>query len=199
MKLYFAQGACSKAPHIILRELGLPFELVRVDLRAKTTANGDDFLQINPKGYVPALALDSGDVLTEASAILQYLADQMPEAKLAPAAGTIERLRLQEWLSFIGTELHKSYTMFFLPGLTPETRAAATPRLPQRLGYVASVLEKQAYLLGDNFTVADAYLYNVLTWNAMINYDLSPWPVLVKYMEKIAARPSVQAATEAEK
>lgn len=198
MKLYYCPHACSKAPNITLRELGLPFDMVRVDLKTKKTENGDDYLAINPKGYVPALALDNGNLLTEVEVILQYLADQKPEAGLAPAVGTFERIRMQEWLSYISSELHKTFGMLFNPQLPEQMRAAVLQKLSQRLGYVSLVLGKQDYLLGKAFTIADIYLFTVLGWSQVVGVDLTPWPIFASYMEKIAARPAVAAATQSE-
>jgi glutathione S-transferase len=199
MKLYYGTGACSLSPHIVLRELGLPFDLERVDIRAKRTRTGEDFLAINPKGYVPALVLDDGQLLTEGPAIVQYLADQRPEAGLAPANGTFERVRLQEWLNFITAEIHKGYSPLFRPDVADEAKAATREVLGKKLAIVAPVLEKNQYLLGDRFTVADAYLFTVLSWSKYTGVDLARWPSLVAYVERIAARPSVVAAIEAER
>lgn len=198
MKLYFSPGACSLSPHIVLREAGLPFDLERVSMSKKQTAGGADFGAINPKGYVPTLALDDGQVLTEGPAIVQYLADQKPESGLAPKNGTLERYRLQEWLSFIGTELHKQYSPLFNQRTPEETKATQREYLAKRLAVVAQRLEGKPFLMGEHFTVADAYLFSVLRWSKLVNLDLTPWPVLGQYLERVAARPSVQAAMTAE-
>jgi len=199
MKLYFSAGACSLSPHIVLREAGIPFELAAVDLRSKRLADGSDFRAINPKGYVPALQLDDGQLLTEGPAIVQYVADSKPESKLAPPAGTFERYRLQEWLTYIGTEIHKTYSTFFNPSATDEMRSAARERLAMRLDFVAKELEAKPFLLGDTFTVADAYLYTVLRWSQFAGIDLSKWPSIQAFFERVSERPAVKQALEAEK
>jgi glutathione S-transferase len=198
VKLYLMPGACSLSPHIVLRELGLDFEPVLVR-RDKTTSNGDDFLQVSPNAYVPALALDGGQVLTEGPAIVQYLADLKPEAGLAPANGTMARYQLQSTLNFISTELHKAFSPLFRPGCTDETRAAQFEHLTKRLNALVPRLEGQQYLTGDTFTVADAYLFTVMGWCRFVHFDLSPWPALQAFMERVAARPAVRAALDAEK
>ena len=199
MKLYFAPGACSFSPHIVLRELGLPFDLVQVDLRSKATSDGRDFRAINPKGYVPTLELDDGRILTEGPAIVQYLADRKPEAGLAPANGTFERYQLQEWLNFISTELHKQFSPLFNPATPDSVRQQQIEKLGGRFTEISVVLGKQDYLLAGGFSVADAYLYTVLVWTRFVSVDLAPWPVLVRYMQRMEARPSVQAAQLAER
>lgn len=198
MKLYFAPGACSLSPHIALREAGIPAELVKVDLRTKKTEAGDDFTAINPNGYVPALQLDDGSVLTEGPAIVQYIADRAPEKKLAPANGTIERYQLQSLLNFIGTELHKTCSPIFNPKSSDDTKQAAKKLLERRLGYVDGLLAKGPYLMGEQFSVADGYLFTVLSWTKPMNMDLSPWPRLGEYINRITARPAVQEALKAE-
>lgn len=198
MKLYFSPNACSLAPHIVLRELGLPFELVRVDNQAKTTADGKDFLQINPKGYVAALQLDDGQVLTEASAILQYLADLQPDAGLAPANGSWERVRLQEWLNFIATEMHGGLAVFFNPAIQGEVRAIFLTTLFKRFAVLVQTLEQQDYLLGAQYSVADAYLYVVLRWAAIHAIELTQWPALAAFEQRVGERPAVIAALAAE-
>lgn len=198
MKLFIKPGACSLSPHIVLEELGLPYETEVVDLARKTTASGQDFLAINPKGYVPALLLDSGELLTEGPAIVQYLADLAPEKQLAPANGSIARYQLQSWLTFIGTEVHKSFSPFFNPKAPQEWKDIARANLERRLAYVAQQLEGRDYLLGSEFTVADAYLFTVLNWSKFIKLDLGAWPLLVAYQARVAARPAVQAALKAE-
>ncbi len=198
MKLFIKPGACSLSPHIVLEELGLPYETEVVDLARKTTASGQDFLAINPKGYVPALLLDSGELLTEGPAIVQYLADLAPEKQLAPANGSIARYQLQSWLTFIGTEVHKSFSPFFNPKAPQEWKDIARANLERRLAYVAQQLEGREYLLGSEFTVADAYLFTVLNWSKFIKLDLGAWPLLLAYQARVAARPAVQAALKAE-
>jgi glutathione S-transferase len=198
MKLYYTPGVCSLAPHIALREAGLPFEMEKVDIRAGKLASGDEYTPINSKGYVPALVLDNGEVLTEGPAISQYIADLAPASNLAPAQGTMERYRLQEWLNFVSTEMHKGIGAFFNPAMTPDWRAAVTPKLNKRLAWLASHLEGRKFLMGDTFTVADAYLFTVLRWTTPTNIDLSAWPVFAEYSARIAARPAVAEAMQAE-
>lgn len=198
MKLYYKAGACSLASHIVLEETGLPYETEAVDLKTKVTASGADFTQINAKGYVPALVLDTGELLTEGPAILQHLADRVPEKKLVPADGTLERYRLQSWLTFIGTELHRSCTPFFSPASGDAWKAAAMANLERRLDYTNGELAGKAYLLGDGFSVADAYLFTVLSWMPYVKIDLSRWSNLTAFQARVAARPAVQAALKAE-
>jgi glutathione S-transferase len=198
MKLFFKSGACSLSPHIVLEESGLSYETEAVDLRTKTTASGANFLDINPKGYVPALQLDGGEVLTEIPAVVQYVADLVPEKQLAPANGTIERYRLQSWLTFLGTEIHKFCSPFFNPAASDDWKQAARANLERRLAYVNQQLEGRDYLLGERFSVADTYLYTVLRWMKPIGLDLSGWPHIVAYQERVSARPAVQAALKAE-
>jgi glutathione S-transferase len=198
MKLYYTPGACSHAVHVALREAGLTFELERVDLLAKTTASGADYLAVNPKGYVPALRLDDGALLTEVAVLLQYVADRKPESGLAPPAGTMARYRLQEWLNYISSELHKGLGQFFNPKLPAETRPAVMPRLEQRLGLVASQLDGAPYLMGEQYSVADSYLYTILGWGPALKVDLGAWPALGAFSARVRARPAVQAARAAE-
>jgi glutathione S-transferase len=198
-KLYFAPGACSLSPHIALREAGLPFELERVEFGTKKTSGGADFLTVNPKGYVPALALDSGEVLTEGPAIVQYIADQKPESGLAPRAGTMDRYRLQEWLSYIGTEVHKQFSVLFNPKNPDEVKAAARAYIGRRIGFAASRLEGKTYLMGEHFTVADGYLFTVLRWSKHTGVELGEWPAIGQFMERVGERPAVKAAIEAER
>jgi glutathione S-transferase len=198
MKLYFSPGACSLSPHIVLHESGLPFTTERVDLKTHKTESGADFYQVNPSGYVPALVLDSGDTLTEGPAIVQWIADQVPDKKLAPANGTMQRVRLQEWLNFISTELHKSHSPLFNPAAPDEWKTFMRELLARRFATVAQKLEGRDYLLGSDFSVADAYLFVVLSWGKWVKVDTTPWPVLVAYQARIAARPGVQAALKAE-
>ena len=197
MNLYYSPGACALAPHIVMREAGFPIELKKVDLKAKRFEGGD-YKTVNGKGYVPALRLDDGSVLTEAPVVMQYLADQKPESGLAPKAGSMDRYRLQEWLNFITSELHKGMGNFFNPALTDEWRKAVTDRLSLRMDWLAKQLEGRNYLMGDKFTVADAYLFVILNWAAPSKFDLSKWPVLQEYHKRVAARPKVQEALKAE-
>ena len=198
MKLYFSPGACSLSPHIVLEEAGLPAEYVKVDLRSHQIAGGADFHAINPKGYVPALQLDNGTLLTEGPAIVQYLADQAPASRLAPENGTIARYQLQEWLNYLTSEIHKSLGMLFDASLPAEVRAAVVERIGKRFDFLSQQLGGKQYLTGDNFTVADAYLFTLLNWKDWLKLDLSKWPVLVAYHARVAARPKVQAALKAE-
>ncbi|SIR15759.1 glutathione S-transferase [Aromatoleum tolulyticum] len=198
MKLFLKPGACSLSPHIVLEEAGLKYETEVVDLQTKVTASGADYWKINPKGYVPALQLDNGDVITEGPAIIQYLADQVPGKKLAPANGTIERYTLQGWLTFIGTEIHKTFSPFFNPATPAEWKAMCRANLERRFGYVAEQLAGKDYLMGADFSVADAYLFTVMGWAKYIELDLSQWPALAAYQARVAARPAVVAAMKAE-
>ncbi|MDY0831502.1 glutathione transferase GstA [Pseudomonas sp. SED1] len=198
MKLYFSPNACSLASHIVLRELALPFELIRVDNQKKLTADGDDFLQINPKGYVAALQLDNGEVLTEGAAILQYLADLVPEAGLAPANGSWERVRLQEWLNFVSSEIHGGLGVLFKDAIPDEVKALFKATLFKRFAILVQTLERQDYLLGAQFSVADAYLFVVLRWAGFFDIDLQQWPALAKFQQRVGERPAVIAALVAE-
>jgi len=197
MKLYYSPGACSLSPHIVLREAGLTFDLEKVDLKSKKTESGKDFQTINAKSAVPFLVLDNGEGLSEGPAIVQYLADQKPDTGLAPKGGTFERVRLQEWLNYISTELHKTFSPLFNP-VSPETTAHARKKLEANFPFIASSLKDKKYLLGDQFTVADAYLFTILSWTKYVQIDLSPWPVLVDYQKRVAARPKVQETLKAE-
>jgi glutathione S-transferase len=197
MKLYYSPGACSLAPHIAMRELGIPVDLKKVDLKAKQYEGGD-YKQVNGKGYVPAIQMDDGAVLTEAPVILQYLADQKPEVGLAPKPGDPARYKLQEALNFITSEMHKGMGNFFNPALTEEWRKAVTDRLGLRLDWLSTQLKGKQYLMGDKFTVADAYLFTILNWAGPSKFDLSKWPVIVEYHKRVAARPKVQEALKAE-
>lgn len=197
MKLYFAPMTCSLSPHIVLRELGLPFELIRVNNQSKRTADGRDFREINPKGYVAALMLDNGEVLTEGPAILQFLIDRVPATQLAPAPGTWERTRLQEYLSFINAEIHGGSAPLFDARIPPTIKAIFKEKLFKRLDYLNRKLMDQDYLIG-TFGVADAYLFTVLTWLPNFNIELADWPALAAYVHRVSARPSVLAAMAAE-
>lgn len=198
MKLYFSPGACSLSPHIVLHELGIGFDREKVNLADKTTAGGNDYRAINPKGYVPALQLDNGDVLTEGPAIVQYLADQHPDKRLAPPAGTLERYHLVEWLNFISTELHKSFPPLFKPNTPEETKKAALDTISLRLDFVDQQLQGKPYLTGEQFSVADAYLFTVLRWAGAMKIDLGRWPQVQAFFDRAGARPAVHAALQAE-
>lgn len=198
MKLYYSPGACSLAPHIVLREAGLQFDLEKVDLGAKKTDSGADYRTINPKGYVPTLQLDDGQTLTEAAVILQYIADRAPQKQLVPAAGTMERYRATEWLHFVSTELHKTLGMLFKPGMPEETKKMMLELAGTRLDLVEKQLQGRDYLTGNQFTIADAYLSTVLGWSRLLRFDLARWPTVQAYLQRVAARPAVQAAMAAE-
>jgi len=198
MKLYFSPGACSLSPHIALREAGLDFEIDRVDFATKKTRGGEDFITVNPRGYVPALRLDDGQVLTEGPAIVQWIADQVPDRKLAPAAGTFERVRLQETLNFISTELHKGFSPLFNKDCPDSWKEVVRQNLSRRFATLDALLADQPFLLGQDFTVADGYLFTVLGWTRFVNYDLTPYPNLVAYQTRVSQRPAVQAALAAE-
>ncbi len=198
MKLYFAPATCSLSPHIVLQELRLPYDLVRVDNRTKRTSEGGDFLSINPKGYVAALVLDTGDVLTEGPAIVQYLADLKPNSGLAPANGTLERVRLQEWLNYITSEIHSGSSPLFNQDLPETVRDLFETKLSRRFDIIETGLATQDYLIGNHFTVADAYLFTVLGWMKGFGIDLSRWPRVAAYMRRVEVRPSVAAALERE-
>jgi glutathione S-transferase len=198
MKLYFVQGACSLAVNIALREAGVPFELVRVDLATRMASDGSHFQSVNPKGYVPALRLDDGQVLTENVAVLQYVADLKPPSQLAPAAGTFARYRLMEWLSFINSEIHKGFSPLFADNPPEAVRKFALDRLTMRLDYLQGALQPQ-FVLEGHFTVVDAYLFTVLGWAPEVGMSLRRWPGLQRYYENIGTRSHVVAAIEAEK
>ncbi len=198
MKLYFSPGACSLSPHIALREAGLTFDLEKTDLKAKKTASGTDFLTVNPKGYVPALQLDNGKVLTEGPAIVQYIADQKPESGLAPQAGSFERYELQEWLNFITSEVHKPVGSLFNPAMTADYKPVVLALIDKRLTWIDGQLQGKQYLMGDTFTVADAYLFTVLRWTGFFNIDLGKYPAIKSYFARVAERPAVKEALAAE-
>lgn len=201
MKLYYAPGACSLAPHIVAREAGFALDLERVDIgrHPHRTETGADFATINPKGYVPALRLDDGELLTEGVAIMQYLGDLAPHSGLVPPAGTVERYRLQEWLNFIGSELHKMFSPWlFHPEHGAQAQQAARDKIADRLAFVDAHLAEHSYLLGDRFTVADAYAFTVIGWARLTGVGLAPFAHLKRYLERIAARPKVQEALRAE-
>jgi len=197
MKLFFSPGACSLSPHIALRESGLQFEAEKVDLSTKKTESGKDFNTINPKGYVPALQLEDGSVLTEGPAIVQYIADKAPQAKLAPANGTVDRYRLQEWLNFIGTEIHKNFGYLF--GKDEAMKTYARAALTRRFDGLRGTFEKgNPFLMGDQFTVADGYLFTVLNWGGFVGLDIGQWPYLKDFHARVGARAKVQQALKAE-
>lgn len=198
MKLYFSPGACSLSPHIALREAGLEFELSRVDFATKKTRDGEDFMAVNPKGLVPTLRLDSGEILTEGPAIVQYIADLRPESGLAPAAGTMARVRLQEALNFISTELHKGFSPLFSKDCPDAWKEVVKTKLAAAFAEVDRTLAKQPYLTGDTFTVADGYLFTVANWTKYVGLSLETWPHVAAFVARTAERPAVHAALEAE-
>jgi glutathione S-transferase len=198
MKLYYAPGACSLSPHIILRECGLPFDLEQVDNKEKKTKGGQNFWDVNPKGQVPVLELDEGGRLTEGPVVVQYLADKNPGSGLAPAWGTPERYRVQEWLNFTTSELHKTFGPIFRPTTPEEYKKISKENLGKRFDWLDKQLADRQYLMGDKFTIADAYLFTVLRWSPRIEIDLGRWPNLKAYVDRVAARPKVREALQAE-
>jgi len=199
LKLYYFSGACSLAPHIALKEAGLPFEIEMINLRGdRVTSDGRQYSEVNPKNQVPALAMDDGMILTECSAILQYIADRVPDKRLAPANGTMERYQLQSWLGYINSELHKSFGPLFTPGSSEEAKTGAKQRIESCLKYIAGQLEGRNYLMGDQFTVADCYLFTVLRWTKSVEIDLTPWPPLRVFLDRIGRRDTVRLALKAE-
>jgi glutathione S-transferase len=198
MKLYYKAGACSLSPHIALREAGIEFEMEAVDLQTKRTESGANFMQVNGKGYIPALQLDNGKVLTEGAAIVQYIADLKPESGLAPTNGSEARYELQSWLSFISSELHKPLASMFNPAQSQDWKAAAQALLNKRLDWLVGELGESEFLLGDRFTVADGYLFTVLGWAGPVGFSLAPWPSLQAYRSRIGTRPKVIEALKAE-
>jgi glutathione S-transferase len=198
MKLYYSPGACSLSPHIVLREAGLNFDLEKVDLKAKKTKGGEDFLAVNPKGQVPVLRLHNGETLTEGPAIVQYLADHAPGSGLAPPAGTMPRYHLQEWLNYITSEVHKSFSLLFAATTPDAYKTILKENLAKRFGHFDRTLAGKSYLMGDKFTVADAYAFVIIGWSKYQDMDLAPWPNVQAYMTRIAARPKVQEALRAE-
>ncbi|MBD8873918.1 glutathione transferase GstA [Rhodanobacter sp. DHB23] len=198
MKLYYLPGACSLSPHIVALEAGIPVTLDKVDRATKVTESGENFLEVNPKGYVPAIRLDDGEVLTEGPAIVQYLADLKPESGLAPPNGTLARYRLQEILTYINSELHKSYSPLFNPASTDEVRAERSAYLKRRYGYIEGILNRQPYLTGEQFTVADAYLFVVTNWARIVKLDLGEFEALAAFQHRVAERPAVQRAMREE-
>jgi glutathione S-transferase len=198
MRLYTMPGACSLAANIVLREAGIPFDLVKVSHHTHKTADGVDLNEINSKGYVPALVLDNGELLTENAALLPYIADLAPSAQLAPPNGTLERYRLLEWLAFINSELHKAFSPLFAPNASEDMKKYARGNLAKRLAWLSERLGSKSYLVGERFTVADSYLFVVLSWSGTVAVDLSPWPNLKAFQERIAARPHVIEALTSE-
>jgi glutathione S-transferase len=198
MKLYYMKGACSLASYISLNEAGIKFEPIKVDHGTHKTPDGEDFNAINTKGYVPALRLDNGELLTENVAVLQYIADLNPASKLAPAAGTLERYRLMEWLSYINSEVHKSFGPLFSSDVSEDVKKFARNSVTKRVDWLEKALGSKTFLMGEQFTVADAYLYVVLGWSSHVGIDLGRWPALKRHNERVAARPHVIAALKAE-
>lgn len=198
MKLYFAPGACSLSPHIVLREAGFNFDLEQVNNQEKKTKSGADYWGINAKGQVPVLELDNGERITEGPVIVQYLADQKPNSGLAPANGSMERVRVQEWLNFTTSEIHKTFGPIFRPTTPDAYKDISKENLGKRLDWLNKQLAGKQYLTGDKFTVADAYLFTVLRWSTRVNIDLGKWPNVKAYVERVAARPKVQEAMKAE-
>lgn len=198
MKLYYAPGVCSLAPHIALREAGLDFTLEKVDFNSKLTEHGQDYRLVNPNGYVPALEIEPGLVLTEGPAIMQYIADRAPAARLAPPAGSIERYQLQSWLNFITSEIHKGFSPLFKAGTPAETKSAFKEQLGSRFDHVEKRLAQHEHLLDGGFSVADAYLFVTSGWSALVGIDLKKWPALTAFRKRVEARPAVRAALHAE-
>ena len=198
MKLYYSPGACSLSPHIALREAGLAFEPVLASTKSHKLPDGTDYYGINPLGYVPMLELDDGTRLREGPAIVQYIADQVPNKNLAPANGTLPRYRLQEWLTFIGTEVHKQFSPLFNPAMPEEVKKMQREKIGSRLQWIEGELKGKQYLMGNNFSVADGYLFTVTNWASRVDIDLAPYPNLTAYRARVAARPAVQEAMKAE-
>jgi glutathione S-transferase len=198
MKLYYSPGACSLSPHIVLREAALPFTLDKVDLKTKKTAGAEDFFSINSKGTVPTLQLDDGRVLTEGPAVVQYIADQKPDSGLAPRWGTFERYQLMEMLNYITSELHKGFAPLFAPNSSAEAKAGAVENLGKKFDWLSKHMTNGKYVMGDAFSVADAYLFTVLRWTSVVKIDLGKWPTLAAYLERVGHRPGVQEALKAE-
>lgn len=198
MKLYYMRGACSLASYIALNEAGLKFEPVEVNHKTHKTASGEALDELNPKGYVPVLRLDNGEILTENVAVLQYIADRNPASKLAPAAGTMERYRLVEWLAFINSEIHKSFAPLFAPNSSDDMKQFARGNITKRLQWLQGALGSKSFLMGETFTVADSYLYVVLSWLGQVGMDLVQWPGLKRFYDRVKARPHVISALKAE-
>jgi glutathione S-transferase len=198
MKLYYSPGACSLSPHIVLRESGLPFELVLASTKSHKLLDGTDYYTINPKGYVPLLELDNGERLSEGPAIVQYIADQVPDRALAPASGTMARYRVQEWLNFISSEIHKTFSPLFRPTTPEDFKPVLKERIADRLKWVDQQLEGRSYLMGESFSVPDAYLFTITNWCKPVGIDISALKHLGAFMARMAARPAVQEAMKAE-
>lgn len=198
MKLYYSPGACSMAPHIVANEAGIKLDLVKVDIPNKKTESGEDFWKINPKGYVPALQLDDGSVLTEVGVIIQYLADQKPDSGLAAKAGSMERYHQMEAVNFAATEVHKQIGAMFNPKMTAESKEIQLGVIDRRLNTLEKALEGKQYIMGDKFSIADAYLFNVINWTNPLKIDLAKWPNIKGFMARVGARPMVQATLKAE-
>ena len=198
MKLYYAPGACSLSPHIVARELGIPVELKKVNTKDKTIEGGGDYWKVNGRGYVPALELDNGEILTEGPAIVQYLADQKPDAGLAPKSGTFERYRLQEWLNFLTSEVHKQFSPLFKPNTPDDYKKIARENIATRFDWLDKQLAGKEYLMGKQFTVADAYAFVLIGWSKIQGIDLARWPNLAAYHKRVGARAKVQEALQAE-
>lgn len=198
MKLFYSPASCAMSPHIVLAEAGIPYDLERVDLATKTTASGRPLREINPQDAVPVLQLAGGETLTEGAAIVQYIADQRPEAALLPPPATLARARVQQWLNYIATEMHKAHVPLFKPDYPQVTKDIALTNVKRAYDFVAAALAERDHLVGDGFTVADAYLFTVLNWHKFIGLDLAAWPVLVAYQQRIAARPAVRRAMQEE-
>jgi glutathione S-transferase len=198
MKLYYAPGVCSLAPHIMLEEAGLKHDLIKTDIRGKTIEGGADYKKTNPLGYVPALELDDGTILTEGPAISQYIADKAPAKNLAPANGTLERYKMQSWLNFVSTELHKGFSPLFNPAMPEEAKKLARERLATRFEYLNKHLASNAYLMGQSFTAPDAYCFTVLRWTVLQKIDLAAYPNIQAFMKRVEARPGVQRALKSE-
>ncbi len=198
MKLYYSPGACSLSPHIVALEAGIPIALERVDLATHKTAAGADFYATNRKGYVPTLEMDDGSILTEGPAIVQYIGDQRPASGVVPGTGTMARYRLQEWLTFIGTEIHKAFSILFNKNNPEEAKKLAKDKIVSRFEVLNSHLGRNAYLLGEQFSAADAYAFTVVSWGKHFDMDLNKWPSLKAYIDRVGARPKVQEAMRAE-
>ena len=198
MKLYYAPGVCSLSPHIMLKESGLPFEAIKTDIRAKTTEGGDDYKKTNPLGYVPALGLDDGTILTEGPAIVQYIADKVPDKKLAPANGTLDRYKMQSWLNYSSSEMHKGFSPLFNPAMPDEGKKVSKERLMTRIAHLDAHLAKNDYIMGKSFSAPDAYAFTVLRWTVPMKIDLSAYPHIQAFMKRMQERPAVQAAMKAE-
>jgi glutathione S-transferase len=198
MKLYYAPGACSLSPHIALEEAGLKYQPIKADLKSKLLEDGSDFKKKNPLGYVPALELDDGTMLFEGPAIVQYIADKAPAKGLAPANGSMERYKLQSWLNFVSSEMHKGFSPLFNPAMPDDAKKIAKDRLATRFAHLNEHFGKHDYLMGSSFSVADGYLFTTLNWTKPTGIDLAPYPNLVKYHQRIGARPAVVAAMKGE-